>query len=155
MRFMHLLTLFLILGLVSCATKENEIFVSTYHLKDIKEVDMDNKLLRAEQQKYLRGAVEESEQLERMGFYYTAEWRLEDGSQALPEKVVFYYRQAATGDKVFKMEKALDPSKRKGVCEFSVIGEAYQTGGRVLAWRAELYVDDGRGVAYEQSYLWE
>lgn len=154
MRYAPFLVLVLTFITVSCATKESEVFVSSYHLKDTELVTREGEIVRAEQQKYLRGAVEQVDQDARMGLYYTAEWKLSEDVVGSPEKVVFYYRQAATGDKVLKQVQEVAPQKRRGVCEFKVIGDSYQTGGRVLAWRAELHVG-GKIQAYEQSYLWE
>ena len=70
-----------------------------------------------------------------------------------PVRLVFDYRQAATGRAVRRMEVDL-PGTRKGAVEFQVIGEQYLKSGRVLAWKLEFY-RGGKLVETHRSYLWD
>lgn len=143
----------LVLFCVGCVgTERNRLSVNVYHLKTIDREHTEHRLVRAEKEKYLRGAVERSERLSRRGLYYTFVWKLEKGQVA--EKIVFLYKQAASGNTVLRKEIVLDSKERKGKQDFRVIGDAYQQGGRILAWRAELYAG-GELQASEQSFLWE
>ena len=68
-------------------------------------------------------------------------------------KVGFEYRQVISGADVKRMVKTM-PASGDGQLEIQVTGEAYQKGGRVVAWRVTLF-DGGRSVAQKQSYLWD
>lgn len=155
---MHFRSLFLLASLLflgACASNKPEVNVSVYKLKDTKVAKVDAPVIRAEQQKRLRGAVSEEEKRERLGEYFTVDWNrgknfsIEEGA-----KVVFLYRQAGTASKVLRLEQEYPASQRKGVTDFSIVGEAYNQQGRVLNWRSELYSGD-RLLAHEQSYLWQ
>ena len=155
---MHFRSLFLstpLLFLCACASSEPEVDVSVYKLKNTQLAKVDAPVVRAEQQKRLRGAVSEVEKRERLGEYFTVEWnRGKAFSSEEGAKVVFLYRQAGTASQVFRLEKKYPASQRRGVTEFSIVGEAYNQRGRVLNWRSELYSGD-QLLAHEQSYLWQ
>lgn len=155
---MHFRSLFLsapLLFLGACAFNEPEVNVSVYKLKDTQVAKVDAPVIRAEQQKRLRGAVSEVEKRERLGEYFTVDWNQgESFSNEETVKVVFLYRQAGTASKVLRLEKEYPANQRKGVTDFSIVGEVYNEQGRVLNWRSELY-SGGRLVAHEQSYLWQ
>lgn len=111
-------------------------------------------MARSEQQKRLYGAVDLEQQQTRMGHYYTVHWDVRAHSVTEPLRVVFLYNQAKTGAEVLRKEYSIDSVAKKGLCEFSVVGEAYNTGGRVLCWKIEIY--SGKELlATEQSYLWQ
>jgi len=154
MRALHFLAIASILLSVSCASHKNEVDVRTYHLKDIKRVTRENKVVRAEQQKRLRGAISRSEMEAREGLYYMVDWSLSQHAVTDPIRVVFKYHQAATGAKELKMVENFAQSETKGNCEFAIIGERYQKKGRVLVWRVEVF-SGAKLLASEQSYLWE
>ena len=139
----------------ACASNEPDLEVSVYHLKDTKIYNREAPLVRAEQQKRLRGAVSNVERNARKGEYFTVDWDQGQGV-ALGDtvKVVLLYRQAATASEVYKMEREYPIAKRKGVTDFSLTGDEYKKNGRVLNWRSELYSGD-QLLAYEQSYLWQ
>ncbi|MFC5051211.1 hypothetical protein ACFPK9_11400 [Rubritalea spongiae] len=141
--------------LSACASNAPELDVSVYQLKQTEIYDRDSPVARSEQQKRLRGAVSAEERAGRLGGYYTVEWsKGEMHDSTGPVEIVFLYRQAGTASKVHKKVRGFPASKRKGVTEFSVIGEEYQQDGRVLNWRSELYVG-GELIAHDQSYLWQ
>ncbi|MFC4991372.1 hypothetical protein [Rubritalea tangerina] len=147
-----LLPMFLV---VSCSNQvEDAVEVSEFHLKSMKRVERESRVVRAEQMKRLRGAVSAKEQRERKGHYYTVSWKLGESGGVDPVRVVLLYQQAGTGAKVLKREQVFAANQTKGKCEFAIIGEPYQKNGRVLSWRTELY--SGANLrASEQSYLWE
>ncbi len=154
MRVLHFLATASILLSVSCASHKNEVDVRTYHLKDTKRVKRDNKVVRAEQQKRLRGAITNSDMAAREGLYYMIDWHLLQHSVTDPIRVVFKYHQAATGAIELKMVENFSESETKGSCEFAIVGEQYQKKGRALDWRVEVY-SGVKLLASEQSYLWE
>ena len=80
-------------------------------------------------------------------------WFGPEGRERQDVRVVFDYRQAATGSEILSLEQSF-PASRVGECEFIISEDAYATGGRVLAWRVKLYRDEEL-VATRQSYLWE
>ena len=154
MRALHFLAIASIFLSASCASRKSEVNVRTYHLKDIELVNRDNKVVRAEQQKRLKGAVERSEMLARKGQYYMINWDVRGHSVTEPIQLVFKYHQAATGATELKITKDFDKTELKGNCEFAVIGESYQKKGRILDWRVEVY-SGTKLLSSEQSYLWQ
>lgn len=139
----------LALMLVSCSETET-LRVRQFHLRD-NRVANGNDFIRGEMNKRLHGAVTLEEREARKGQYYTISWHGLSGSREV--KVVFEYRQVMSGANEKKMVKIMLAS-REGKLEIQVIGEAYQKGGRVLAWRVTLF-DGGERVAQKQSYLWD
>lgn len=109
-------------------------------------------MVRGEQMYRLRGAVSMEEHRQRLGQYYTVRWN-NDGSHAGPLSIAFEYRQAATGSEILRMSRDLPLSETSGQVEFAVNGEAYRTGGRVLAWRIRMFSGD-KVIAEKKSYLW-
>ena len=99
------------------------------------------------------GAVSEEDQRNRLGHYYTIKWDGPEGRENEAVRLVFQYRQAASGSEVRQMEVKA-PAGRKGHREIQVIGPSYLEGGRVLAWHLSFY----RGtdlIETRQSYLWD
>lgn len=141
------------LVLVSCAGPRPTLEVKAFRLRDAgSQVGDSNEVVRAAKLKRLYGAVSLEEREQRLGDYYTVDWDGPAGQEAQSVRVVFEYRQAATGAKVLtKVEER--PGTARGTVEFSVIGEAYEQGGRVLAWRIRLY-RGGELVDTKRSYLW-
>jgi len=154
MRALYFLAIASILLSVSCTSHKSEVDVRTYHLKDINRVDRENKVVRAEQQKRLRGAITHTEMVARKGQYYMIDWDVRQHPVTDPIRVVFKYHQAATGATELKMIESFAKSEAKGSCEFAIVGELYQKKGRVLDWRVEVY-SGVKLLASEQSYLWE
>lgn len=142
-----------VLGLVSCAGPKETVSIRQYHLRVLKPDTAGVDSIRAENLKRFHGAVSQEEQRNRLGHYYTIRWDGPEGRESEPVRIVFQYRQAATGSKVLKMEVEA-PAGQKGKTELQLIGPAYLEGGRVLAWHMSFY----RGVDLietRQSYLWE
>ncbi|MFT5882580.1 MAG: hypothetical protein ACI9FG_001084 [Crocinitomicaceae bacterium] len=154
MRALYFLAMVSTLLSVSCTSHMSEVDVRTYHLKDVKRIDSENKVVRAEQQKRLRGAISNSEMAARQGQYYMIDWDVRPHSVTDPIRVIFRYHQAATGAAELKMTENFMESETKGSCEFANVGELYQKKGRVLDWRVEVY-SGAQLLASEQSYLWE
>ena len=134
---------------VSCSETET-LRVRQFHLRD-NEAANGNDFIRAEMNKRLHGAVDLEEREARKGQYYNISWHGLGGSR--PVKVVFEYRQVISGADVKRIVKTM-PASGDGQLEIQVTGEAYQKGGRVVAWRVTLF-DDGQSVAQKQSYLWD
>jgi len=103
-----------------------------------------------EQQRYLYGAVENTEKAKLFGNYYTIFWKSETKS---PATVRLEYRQGKTGLKVYTQEVAVSEPKRSNVTKFEVTGDDYQRDGKVTQWKASI-VENGSVVAEYKSYLW-
>jgi hypothetical protein len=140
-------------ALVSCSGSKETFHVRQFHLRALKPETAGVDSIRAEIQKRFHGAVSEEEKRNRLGHYYTIKWDGPEGREKEAVRLVFQYRQAATGSKVHQMEVRA-PAGRKGYRELQLIGPAYLEGGRVLAWHMSFY----RGtelIDTRQSYLWE
>lgn len=135
--------------LVSCGAPDT-LRVRQFHLRDTK-VASGQPFIRAETNELLYGAVTEEERELRLGNYYHVRWRKLSGKK--PVKIVFEYRQAKSGAKVFRKVK-VSPAKARGDRKMLVIGNEYLKGGRVTAWRVTIY-DGDKPAAQKQSYLWD
>ena len=138
--------------LVSCAGNREILRVKQYHLRDVKVSEGDDPMGRSEKLRRLYGAVGVREQKARFGDYYTILWN--DKAVGGPVDVVLEYQQGATASKVKRQGRRFPDGGVSGKAEFSVIGEDFRLGGRVLAWKATL-VSGGRVLASRQSYLWQ
>jgi hypothetical protein len=146
---------FLLLG--ACASPRQVLEVKQFHLRDASIAEgldsSEAEVIRGEKLRHLYGAVTAEERQGRLGDYYSVSWEGPEGRDDEEVRLVFDYRQAATGSAIKSMEQQF-PGKWGGTCEFVLNGEAYARGGRVLAWRVQFY----RGsdlVATRHSYLWE
>ncbi len=139
---------------VACVSTKSDVGVSVYHLKDTKLIKRNNRMMRAEQQKHLRGVISLEEQQQRIGQYYTVDWDVRAHAVKQPIQIVFLYQQVGSGSKIHKAQQEFPASQLKGSHAFSVAGENYQTNGRVLTWRVEVR-SGGALLVSEQSYLWE
>jgi hypothetical protein len=154
---MNLLTITAVAGLfslcASCGTRDI-MQVKQYHLRSIDTVDMKQApMVRGEQMYRMRGAVSKEERSQRLGQYYSVRWENSNEAQG-PLKIIMNYNQAATGSKVLTMSQDLPAEETSGLVEFSISGEAYRTGGRVLAWRIRMM--SGNDVLSEKrSYMWK
>ena len=142
-----------LLGLVSCGGPGEVLEVKVFHLKEVDPKTGENEVVRGEQLKRLYGAVSPEERRDRLGQYYTMHWDGPAGRESEPVRLVFEYRQAATGSKILKMEQSY-PASARGTGEFHVNGPAYQKGGRVLSWRVRMY-RGGDLVDTKRSYMWQ
>ena len=125
--------------------------VRYYHLNLDNAVETPDPMMRFEQQHYLHGAVTGEERKAREGHYYTLWWNTEDTST--PATVRFEYRQKETGPLVHVIEVPIDRISSRNKTRITVTGDAYQTNGKVTAWRAQL-LRNGEIVSEEKSYLW-
>lgn len=139
-------------GLVSCGSPE-VLEIREYHLRALDADTGGVDSLQAEKLMRLHGAVSVEEQRQRLGHYYTVRWNGPEGREAEPVRLIFRFRQAATGRAVRRMELE-GPAGRQGSVEFQIIGAPYLEGGGVLAWHLSYY-RGGDLVATQQSYLWE
>ncbi len=133
--------------------RKDAVHIKQFHLREIGFNVDDVESLRADRQKRLYGAVTKEEQRNRLGHYYIVRWDGPKGRESEPVRLVFDYRQAATGRAVRRMEVDL-PGTRKGVVEFQVIGDQYLKSGRVLAWKLDFY-RGGERLETHRSYLWD
>ncbi len=136
---------------MSCAERQ-VLEVKPLHLREIGGDEGDDPMIRGERQRRMHGAISVAEQGEKLGYYYTVLWN--DGDESAAGEVVFEFQQGSTGSRVKRMTHQIPAGEGSGQAEFSLIGEDYRKGGRVLAWRCKLF-RDGREVASKQSYLWQ
>jgi hypothetical protein len=137
---------------VSCGGPQEILEIKEFHLKEVDPALDESEVVRGEELKRLYGAVTPAERRDRLGHYYTMGWNGPAGREREPVRMVFEYRQAATGSKILRMEQSFEGTA-KGTAEFHVKGPAYHEGGRVLAWRLSMY----RGaelVETKRSYMW-
>ena len=140
--------------LVSCGGGEPEVLrIRQFHLRDTDIADKEAQLVRGEQLYRLHGAVTLEERRSRVGHYYTAHWDAPEVASG-NAKIIFEYQQATTASKVLTSVHKIPAGQSNGSVEFQIIGDAYQKGGSVLAWRARL-VEGKRLLDVKQSYLWK
>lgn len=105
-----------------------------------------------ERQYRLFGAVTKLDQHQRFGNYFDFYWRSKRPADLV---VRLEYRQEKLHHLVSAQEIPY-PNVRVGnhKTEFSVIGDDYFDGGRVIGWRCVL-IENGKIVAENRSFLWE
>ena len=150
---MRWLVLLGVLGLVCCSPSSDVVRIRQYHLRSLEAAELQNAPLRAEALRRFHGAVSEEEQRERLGHYYTVYWDGPEGREGDPIRILFEYRQAATGADISLMSADL-PGEARGKVEFQVTGPAYLRAGRVLAWRLRFF-RAGELIETHRSYMWE
>ena len=152
-RMMRWLLVVLGLGVLTGCGSDSMLEVKPFHLRDLELVgELEQPLIRAEQQRRFFGAVSVAEREQRLGYYYSVKWRTpEEGEGA---RVVFEFRQASTASAVRTMEQEFAAGQTSGTAEFQIIGDDYLKGGRVLAWKVSLFQGDEL-LTTRQSYLWE
>jgi hypothetical protein len=138
--------------LVSCGGPPEVLAVKQFHLREVEAQSGESEVVRAEKLKRLHGAVSAEQHRDRLGEYFTVRWNGPAGRESEPLRLVFDYQQATTASQVLTMEQKL-AGTAKGTAEFHVSGKAYQTGGRVLAWRIRMFRGDDL-VETRRSYLW-
>lgn len=124
--------------------------VNPYHLQPGVNVVSEDEMIVHEQRRLLHGAVDVADYTERYGNYFTVFWESKD---RVPATVKLEYCHATTGPKVYSKEVRIEKPKKKNVTELHVIGEEYQTLGKVTQWRASV-VENGSEVAEYKSFLW-
>ena len=145
----------LVINLVSCAGGGADTAirkVQMFHLKTPNPVASKDYLISSETKKRMWGAISNQERMERVGNYYTVHWRTNDS--ATPVVVKMEYRQANTGSKLYTQEKTYASPGTSNKTEFTVTGQAYQTQGRVVAWRIQV-IQGGQVIGQETSFLWD
>lgn len=97
------------------------------------------------------GALSQDERNQRQGTYFDIFWRAERPADIT---VRFEYRQAKLGNAVMAKETFVAQAKGTVKSSFNVIGDDFQWDGPVTQWRC-LLIEDGKIVAFTQSYLWK
>ena len=85
--------------------------------------------------------------------WLSVEWHGPEGQEEKPVRLVFRYRQTATGSEIRRLVVPA-PSGSAGKTEFRITGPAYLKGGRVISWHLGYYRGD-QLIGTRQSYLWE
>jgi hypothetical protein len=125
--------------------------VNPYHYQPGPFIKTEDGMIDFEQRRYEFGAVESSEKREKYGNYYTIFWKTESKA---PVTVRFDYRQGSTGAAVQSKEVMVPEPGRSNTTKFEIVGEEYQTGGKVTQWKASI-IENGTVVAEYKSYLWQ
>jgi hypothetical protein len=140
--------------LVACSGPPQPLVVKQYLLRDQVRRPGDEVVVGMEKERRLYGAVSMEERRQRLGQYYTMLWSDPAGAGQGKVDVVFLYQQGGTGSLVKRAVKSFPASATEGIAEFSVIGDNYFKGGRVLAWKTVL-TRGGKELASRKSYLWQ
>lgn len=125
--------------------------VNPYHLYDSQTIKTEDRMIRFEKARLLRGALENADQRERYGNYFTVFWNSKTRN---PATVRFEYRQGSTGPRVHVQEVQVANPKRSNETKFQVTGDDYHQNGKVTQWKASI-IEDGNVVAEYKSYLWQ
>lgn len=104
-----------------------------------------------ERKRLLHGAVSESERRERYGNYYRFFWRAERPADIT---IRFEYRQNNLGAYVQAREIRYPEASGSIKSEFAIIGDDFESDGRVSAWRV-LLIENSKVRAVKQSFLWK
>lgn len=126
--------------------------VKQFYVRDQEDNKNADPFLRGEKNRIFHGAVSMAERRDRLGQYYTILWNDADGAGQSHE-VVFEFQQGGSASKIKKRTQGFAAGDGEGKAAFSVIGDDYFKGGKVLAWKVSLL----RGkevIATRQSYLW-
>lgn len=142
------------LCLANCAGTKDVLSVRQFQLRDQITTRGEEPMVRMEKLRRLHGAVSMEERRQRLGQYYTLEWRDHEGAGSGPVEVLFEYRQGGTASLIKRMSELYPASEVEGVVEFAVIGDNYFDNGKVLAWRASIS-RGGEELAAKKSFLWD
>jgi hypothetical protein len=142
------------IGLGACAGPEKSLTVKQFYLRDQEDVSNDEPFIRGEKSKFLYGAVSMEERKGRLGQYYTVLWSDKAGTGSGEAEVVFEFQQGKSGSLIKKRVSKFSADNSEGKAEFSVIGDDYFKGGKVLSWKISL-LRGGKVVSTKQSYLWK
>jgi len=110
-----------------------------------------NEVILFERQRMNFGALSANERRQREGTYYDIFWR---AGRPADITVRFEYRQAKLGNAVRAKETSVGQAKGTVKSSFDVTGDDFINDGPVTAWRC-LLIENGRIVAFTQSYLWK
>lgn len=141
------------MGLGACAGPDNLLTVKQFYVRDQQDDQNIDPMVRSEKNRIFHGAVSMEERRERLGQYYTVLWNDAEGAGS-DHTVVFEFQQGGSGSLIKKRTASFGGGESSGKASFSVIGDDYFKGGKVLAWKISLL----RGkevVSTRQSYLWQ
>ena len=141
------------MGLGACAGPDNGLTVKQFYVRDQKDDQSIDPMVRAEKNRIFYGAVSMEERRSRLGQYYTVLWNDADGAGS-PHTVVFEFQQGGSGSQIKKRTVSFSGGESSGKAVFSVIGDDYFKGGKVLAWKISL-VRGKEVISTKQSYLWQ
>jgi len=110
-----------------------------------------NETVRFQREWINYGALTQAERQERQGTYFDIFWR---AGRPADITVRFEYRQAKLGNAVRAKETFVPQARGTVKSSFNVIGDDFQWDGPVTAWRC-LLIENGKIVAFTQSYLWK
>lgn len=143
-----------LMGLSACAGPDKHLSVKQFYLRDEVDKESEEPMLRGEKARLLHGAVSMAERRDRLGQYYTILWNDADGAGSGPVEVRFDYRQGASGSRINTRSVKFSSVSPSGKAVFSIIGDDYFKGGKVLSWKVTL-LRGGRTLSSKQSYMWE
>jgi hypothetical protein len=141
-------------GCAGLSSPPEPLTVKTHMLRSADVQPGGDPMVRGQQLRRLHGAVSMAERANLLGQYLTAQWNDPTGVGNGEVEVRFEYRQGATASRVKRATRTFPATDASGIAEFSIIGDDYLKGGRVLAWRITL-TRGGRILASQQSYLWQ
>ena len=110
----------------------------------------DDPMLTFERLRVNHGAIMGVDYLERLGYYFTVSWIAKRPADVT---VRIEYRLENLGAHVQAKELRFPFAKGSHATKFTVIGDEYQEGGKVTAWRV-LLIENGGAVGLYQSFLW-
>ena len=125
--------------------------VKYYHLMPFFTPQTTNPTILFERQHFIYGAVTKKDIVDRFGHYYAFFWKTTDRTG--PVTIKFEYLQAKSGLSKRVQEQVVEDIHRSNVSKFQVVGQEYQKGGRVIAWRISILRGKEELVS-QQSALW-
>jgi hypothetical protein len=141
------------MGLGACAAPDNRLTVKQFYVRDQEDDQNIDPMIRAEKNRIFHGAVSMEERRERLGQYYTVLWDDSEGAGS-SHTVLFEFQQGGSGSLIKKRTVSFPAADSSGKAAFSVIGDDYFKGGKVLAWKISL-LRDKEVISTKQSYLWQ
>lgn len=138
----------------ACSGPHEPLVVKQFLLRDQVDRTADEPMVRMEKARRLLGAVSMEERRNRLGQYYTLLWNDPSGVGQGEVQIQFQYQQGSTASQVKQVIRKFPAFDSAGKTEFSIIGDDYFKGGKILAWKATLRRGE-QIIATQQSYLWE
>jgi hypothetical protein len=139
--------------LLAACTATQPLIVHSHTVRDQANHGGTDAMARNEKLRRLHGAVSMEERGKLLGQYYTIRWHETERVKSTAT-ILFEYQQGGSGSTIKTHRQDFPPYTTRGVAEFSVIGDDYFSGGKVLAWRATL-LRGNETIATRQSYLWQ
>jgi len=138
----------------ACTGPREALVVKQFQLREQVPLAPDEPMTRMEKERRLHGAVTLAERRNRLGQYFDLLWNDPTGANQGDVELVFEYQQGAHASLVKRKSQKFAASSASGTAEFSVIGDDFFNGGKVIAWKAML-LRGKRVIAARQSYLWQ